>query len=1053
MKQIGRILVNLALVITLGCLLGMLGFSIWDKMPTPINPVTWSPNVRWIEPLQPSYRLYARQTLYLTDDVQGAWLRLSADNSFILYVNGKQLGRQLTTSNSSLSFASRNTFPNQDINDSAPYRVRLENRFIGYPHNWKQSFYVDLSKDLHAGKNVIALEVQKAQKSVRVAVEGYIYGKNGAKPLNLTTGEARWKVSTLAENHHQISWLNPNFPDESWVEAKVADVISEKTFSRVSQTLYDRILTGSWITGNESNKGEFWMQGMWDIPQTQGRSFIRFAGDGEYSLLINDHMIQSYQSDDKNQLHLFEVTNLIKKGQNILSVRLAKPFDTGSSIFQNKPLSFFLDGWLETPSGEIVSQIATDTNWKTSSKPNFQINSDALQDRAIALNHADPREFDRRFEGNAYLLNYPDFLWRNSLWQLLGIGLAVVYAWLLGRVGLGYRGGMKTFSAGTALMLPGTLFLIGMGLIKHRYAESEQGLIFAQPSTNMLILLGFISIQVFTLFWSFWLNRGASILDTANSDSITHSKWNRLSKQFQLSSLRQWIPLIIIILVGFGLRAYNLEATARDSDENTSLDAIRGILRTGAPVATSGIWYTRGPLYHYAVALWLKLVGYSSENARFSSVIFGTITLAVAFFIARKFTGKVWLALLITAILAIDPWELAISRNTRFYQFLQMNVMFSFWFFAKGFIFKEGRTYQNLFFVSTLALLLTQEGYVTLLPCFLIGFLCFYRPFSLKQDWSIVLGSIIMMSIFAFNIIFFLIRCLTPPVGISSGSSIQIKLHLGEITGFAEGFLVGNSRINILYSLFFLLGFAYFLIKKNGKLIFLFSSVCIFLLSITLLVIQISPRYTFGIYPLFVILSIYSAFCILGSLGRSLENAIHGLLPLRAIALCSVILLLASNLEPSRVLAGYQEALARQNPQLFEYVQQHLQPEDVVVANLPAAAAITLGKLDYFLPSQGILSLDGFYLDQGRLIDRWAGGQVINSVDQFIAILEKSNRVWIQLDDNPQPNEPNQRQLYDYVRSLGHSVFEPYGVRLRLWQKADGILPKEINQGKDLGNY
>jgi hypothetical protein len=249
------------------------------------------------------------------------------------------------------------------------------------------------------------------------------------------------------------------------------------------------------------------------------------------------------------------------------------------------------------------------------------------------------------------------------------------------------------------------------------------------------------------------------------------------------------------------------------------------------------------------------------------------------------------------------------------------------------------------------------------------------------------------------------------------------------------------------------LGFLYFLVKRNTRLVFLFSSVIAFLLTITLLVVQISPRYTYGVYPLFVVLSVYSAFCILLSIGKILETGINNLLPLRAIALACVILIFMGNLEPNRVLAGYKDALARQNPELFEHVKQNLQPDDVVVANLPAAAAVSLGKLDYFLPSQGILSLDGFYLKQGQMIDRWAGGKVISNVDQFAELLNKSNRVWIQLDDNPRPNEPNQRQLYNYVRSLGKSVFEPYGVRLRLWQKSDGMLPTEANQGKDLGNY
>jgi hypothetical protein len=1065
MRYIRQKLLALALVITLGSLLGMLGFSLWDKVPTPVTPVSWSHNAKWMESPQPSYRLYARHTVNLSSDVQAAWLRVSADNSFILYVNGKQAGRQFppTNSTSSSSFASFNTLPNQNINDSVPYKFLPENLFIGYPHSWKQTFYVDLSKFVHAGKNVIALEVQKPQNTVSAVVEGYIYTVKGAKPLSLTTGESEWKVATLAENYQRLSWFDPDFPDSSWAEAKWGDVIQEKTFSRLSKNIYDRILEGSWITGNANHKGEFWLDKTWSIPQVQGRAFIRFAGDGEYSLLLNNQLVGAYKSDDQSQLHIFEITDLIKKGDNFLIAKVSEPLLLDSTSSQKRPLGFFLDGWLENRSGEVITTIATDISWANSVKePSNQLDRQSPEP-AIAFKSVNPQEFDSRFEGNAYLLNYPDFLLHSGLWQLLGITLSISAAWLLGWLGFRHRTGLNALTTGAGLILPATLFLIGIGLLKHRYAESEPSILFAQNSTNAIILVSFICIQSLTLFCFFWRKSQYAVpianipielrSQPKNTDAAMPKKWSWISLPPQLLLAGQWIVLAIVIAIGFGLRIYHLDATARDNDENTSLDAIRGILRTGAPFNTSGIWYTRGPLYHYVVALWLRLVGYSSENARLSSAIFGTVTLVVVFFLVRKFTGKVWLAILITAILVIDPWQLSHSRNTRFYQFLQMNVMLSFYFFAKGFIFKEGRNYQHLFFVATTAFLLSQEGCITLLPCFLVGFLCFYRPFSLKEDWSIVLGSMMTMLIYVFNGIFFLFLSLTPPVGISSGTSTPIKLHLGDVTGFIQGLLVGNSRINIIYSLFFLLGLVYFLIKRNGKLVFLFSSVLLFLFSSTFLVSRLSLRYVFPVYPLIVILSVYSAFCILNSLARLLEHEIKSLLPLRAIALCSVILLLATNIEPLRVLSAYQEALERQNQQLFEYVQQHLKPDDVVIANIPAAAAIALDKLDYFLPSQGLLSLDGFYMNQGRMIDRWAGGQVINSSDQINAILEKSNRVWVQLDDYPRPLSPNQMELYDYIRSLGRSVYEPYGVRLRLWQKEDGIIPLNLNQGKDLGNY
>ncbi|MHC5731747.1 MAG: glycosyl transferase, partial [Nostoc sp.] len=94
--------------------------------------------------------------------------------------------------------------------------------------------------------------------------------------------------------------------------------------------------------------------------------------------------------------------------------------------------------------------------------------------------------------------------------------------------------------------------------------------------------------------------------------SVLQNKFNLLQQKWTIWG--EWIFLILIVSIGFGLRVYNLGFIDLDPDENTSLDAARGILRTGAPIATSGIWYTRGPFYHYLLALWLRLVGDSIVN-------------------------------------------------------------------------------------------------------------------------------------------------------------------------------------------------------------------------------------------------------------------------------------------------------------------------------------------------------------------------------------------------------------------------------------------------------
>lgn len=1104
MKRLNR-WISLALVLTLGFLLGSLGFSFWDKMPSTTERIAWSPEAQWIAPPEPAYRFYVRHTFYLADSAQGAWLRLSADNDFVLYVNGRAIAKERNVLYHSLGLASRLSEAFQRSNDSVAYRSRGYDWIqLSNAKDWKLTAYIDLTPHLKPGKNTIAIETQKSRRNPRVVVEGAVYPLADSPPINLTTGATPWLVSTLNKTHQGKPWFDPDFPDQSWSEAKAIGPVQEATYSRLSQHLFDRLLQGTWITGTESSQGEVWLRKYWQVPRTHlSRAFIRFAGDGEYALLINGLLVKRFGVNDSNQLHMYEVTNFLQTGLNTLAVRLSRPLDQDWSTTQSSPLSFLLDGWVETDQNSITAPIATDTTWSALNQPisGWAEGSDQGQPATI-LSQPDRQNFQRRFEGDAYLLNYPNYLWHQSLWQLSGMVCALVSALVIGRFWLGRQHAWwDSFGAGAGLLLPGTLFLIGIGLLKHRYAEAERGLLFIQSQSTPLVLLGFMAVVLLTLLWSkmgwrpqdkhssglektlpgwglwfllgliafvsFGLAGGIAVSWSPNiffvflgfvPFGVLTLLWSRvrwsLRSWFKAvlqawPSWGQWFLLVLIVVIGFGLNTYNLGFVGLDADENTSYDATKGILRTGAPEAASGIWYTRSPAYHYMLALWLRIVGDSIVNARFLSALWGTATLVLIFILTRKITGKVWLALVVTAILAVDPSQIYFSRFIRFYQVVQFMSLLAFWLFFKGFIERKGRAYQYGFFFALTLMVLNQEVTITLLPCFLIGFLFFYRPFRLSVDWPIVVSTLVSLGIIAYDIVFFSIKCLTPWVALSDSTDAYLKLHLFTVSGLANNFFVGPSRMHTLYSFFFFLGFLYFIKRRDAKLVFLFSSVLVNVLLLSILIYQIATRYVYQIYPLFVLLAVYSAVCLAESLGRRFESILKGLLPLRNVALVCIALLLLSNIEPDRVLAGYQDALTRRNNEAFEYIRDHRQAGDVVISTSPAGSATSLGGLDYVMP--GTLHFDIFYWNDGRVIDRWGGGVVISNLDQMSEVLEKNKRVWLHIDNHTEGRfDPVFRQ---YVETLGQPAMETFGARVRLWKREDGLIPRVPYQGGDLGVY
>ncbi|BBD67372.1 hypothetical protein NIES4072_53340 [Nostoc commune NIES-4072] len=1090
----------LGLILALGLLLGSLIFSIWEKIPTSVERVNWSQQAQWIGPQTPNYRFYTRNTFNLPDNAKAGWLRLSADNDFSLYVNNRPIARENSVLNNSLGLGAGLRIPFQGINDSNHYNTKTSvNYLLASSNDWKLTAYIDITRHLRPGKNVIALEIQKGQTTPRVVVEGCVYPTDDATPISLSTGETTWRVSNLSETRQSLQWFDRDFSDENWPEAKVLGSVREATYSRLSKNLFDRPLQGNWITGNQNSQGQVWLRGSWQIPIDQiSRAYIRFAGQGAYSLLINGNLVNSYTKGNSNQLHLLEITSLLKPGNNTLAVSLISSLNTvlteTNSINPNSILNFFLDGWAETTTGEIVGEITTDNTWTGLNQLVSKWTEGAGEDKPVSLLGKPKAEgFQRNFEGNAYLLNYPNYLWHQSLWLIGGVVFAIIYASLLG-LWLGYGNRWwDNFVAGSAILSPTTLFLAAIGLLKHRFAEAEVGLLFAQPNSNYVILFGFTAIIVLTLVYirinrkinklplsliwfslglvacvSFSLASGGNIFlvfslafvaaiiayifvwmqrREESPIQVLQDKFNLIQQRWSIWG--EWIFLILIVSVGFGLRVHNLGFIDLDSDENTSLDAARGILRTGTPIATSGIWYTRGPFYHYLLALWLRLLGDSIVNARLLSALWGTATLILVYIFARQLTGKVWIALLVTAILAINPWELWYSRNIRFYQVLQCLTILSLWSFFKGFIEKSGKYYQYLFFIALTLTLITQEISLTLMPVFLIGFLYFYRPFSLLQDWHIILGCVVTLTIFIYDLGFAAIRLLTPLAAISDSTASYLRLHFSDVTMLISNIFIGSNRMQIIYSYFFCIGILYFFKKSNLILSFFFILFISQVIIVTLLTYQLEERYIYSVYPIFILLAIYSMICLVETIGDHLQVTTNGFIPVRNAMLISSLIIIIVNSQPTEVLAAYSEVINRSNTKIFGYIQQHKNSADIVISPTPSFAAINLNGLDYFL--MGTEYLDAIYWHNGKLIDRWAGGVVVNNIDQINHILEKHQRVWIHIDDARRGRF--ERTTWEYIETLGKPVIDSFGTRLRFWQLEDG-LPKVIpNQGKDLGAY
>lgn len=144
---------------------------------------------------------------------------------------------------------------------------------------------------------------------------------------------------------------------------------------------------------------------------------------------------------------------------------------------------------------------------------------------------------------------------------------------------------------------------------------------------------------------------------------------------------RAWIilALVLVLLLGFGLRAANLGDKNVWWDEAWTIVAARqGLSDLTLQIASD----VHPPLYFWLLHGWMTLVGDSEFAARFLSLIWGILTVALTYPLAKRFTSRhtALLAALLTALSRFHIWW---SQEARMYTLATLAVILSLYLFSK----------------------------------------------------------------------------------------------------------------------------------------------------------------------------------------------------------------------------------------------------------------------------------------------------------------------------------------------------------------------------------
>lgn len=143
----------------------------------------------------------------------------------------------------------------------------------------------------------------------------------------------------------------------------------------------------------------------------------------------------------------------------------------------------------------------------------------------------------------------------------------------------------------------------------------------------------------------------------------------RVTAALERDQLAHRIMLFAILGIGAWLRFWGLANVGLHGDEETMAMAVMSIVREGAPMLPSGMFYPRGMTQLYLMAGSVQVFGESEWALRLPSVLCGVALIWLCWLAGRRFLRPHW-NLAFAASVALLPSMIAYSQTARMYIFL-----------------------------------------------------------------------------------------------------------------------------------------------------------------------------------------------------------------------------------------------------------------------------------------------------------------------------------------------------------------------------------------------
>jgi uncharacterized membrane protein len=202
-------------------------------------------------------------------------------------------------------------------------------------------------------------------------------------------------------------------------------------------------------------------------------------------------------------------------------------------------------------------------------------------------------------------------------------------------------------------------------------------------------------------------------------------KFNLKNKTFLIG-----LGLSLVVIWGIFLRSYNISEQPYWMDEGYTINATTSILEKGVSVLDSDEYY-HCPIYCYPTAGLTKIFGATPIAFRLLAILAGVAIIALAFSIAKKFYNKN-IAILTAVFVSLSYWQIAWSRQARWYTLLILFFWSTWYFFYKYLNTKKPKDLVALLILLIFTILTHKIGYFLILAMIIWYFFDQFYP-KLKQ--------------------------------------------------------------------------------------------------------------------------------------------------------------------------------------------------------------------------------------------------------------------------------------------------------------------------------